>query len=158
MEGVDTKTFIIVNGLIVGLIALSFLLLRKGPRPPVKLDLHRTDMPPAVPSEFLAKAEAKAPVPRGDQVSKRPPGWDNYRPRRARVTGSTARAEPLENEKPLNVMFNWNGHTWDAYEVLGLPAGSSSASVDSAYVRMRQTCDPESVPFIEAAYRAIKSA
>ena len=26
-------------------------------------------------------------------------------------------------ERPLNVIFNYNGESWDAYEVLGLPAG-----------------------------------
>lgn len=27
--------------------------------------------------------------------------------------------------KDLNVVFMWNGHSWDSYEVLGIPAGSS---------------------------------
>ncbi len=58
-------------------------------------------------------------------------------------------------EISLNVLFNWNGHTWDAYEVLGLPAGSSRDKVNSAFQTARGKADPESVPFLQAAYDAI---
>jgi len=58
-------------------------------------------------------------------------------------------------ERPLNVMFNYNGHSWDAYEVLGLPAGSNIESTDAAYRKSIATVEAESREFIEAAYRAI---
>lgn len=59
-------------------------------------------------------------------------------------------------EKHLNVIFTYNGHEWDAYEVLGLPAGSSPQSVDEAYQKMRATVADDSKHFIDAAYRAIQ--
>ena len=32
---------------------------------------------------------------------------------------------PSPRERPLNVFFNYNGETFDAYEILGIPAGTS---------------------------------
>ena len=58
-------------------------------------------------------------------------------------------------ERPLNVVFNYNGHSWDAYEVLGLPAGSSLEKVEAAYREGLNRVDAGSKPFIEAAHQAI---
>lgn len=60
-------------------------------------------------------------------------------------------------ERPLNVVFNYNGHSWDAYEVLGLPAGSSPEKVEDAYKNSAETVDAGSRPFLEAAYQAIQN-
>jgi hypothetical protein len=60
-------------------------------------------------------------------------------------------------ERPLNVVFNFNGHSWDAYEVLGLPAGSSPESVEKAYRAAIKTVDAGSKTFLEAAYHAIQT-
>jgi LPXTG-motif cell wall-anchored protein len=64
---------------------------------------------------------------------------------------------PPPGERSLNVVFNYNGETWDAYEVLGLPAGSGIDSVDSACKEMIEKVDLSSKPFIEAAARAIRN-
>jgi len=60
-------------------------------------------------------------------------------------------------ERPLNVVFNYNGHSWDAYEVLGLPAGSGPEKVEQAYREALKTVDAGSRSFLEAAYRAIQA-
>lgn len=60
-------------------------------------------------------------------------------------------------ERPLNVVFNWNGETWDAYEVLGLPAGSSQEKVAKAYQESLARVDEKSKGFITAAHDAIQS-
>ncbi len=60
-------------------------------------------------------------------------------------------------ERPLNVVFNYNGHSWDAYEVLGLPAGSAPEKVEAAFAMSMDSVDAGSRPFLEAAYRAIQS-
>lgn len=52
--------------------------------------------------------------------------------------------------KELNVVFNHNGESWDAYEVLGLPAGSSLEEVEKAFKNSAQT------DLMKAAYKAIK--
>lgn len=58
-------------------------------------------------------------------------------------------------ERPLNVVFNYNGHSWDAYEVLGLPAGSSPERVREAYAKALETVSDDSRGILEAAHRAI---
>lgn len=60
--------------------------------------------------------------------------------------------------RPLNVHFNYNGHSWDAYEVLGLPAGSSLEKVEAAFKESIARVDVGSKPFMEAAYKAIVGA
>src|SRR5436305_1648949 len=55
-------------------------------------------------------------------------------------------------ERPLNVVFNYNGHSWDAYEVLGLAAGSSPEKVEKAYRASLATVEPTSRSFMEAAF------
>jgi hypothetical protein len=57
--------------------------------------------------------------------------------------------------KDLNVLFNYNGHTWDAYEVLGIPAGASLVDVTKAYQHMLKSSAPESHEFLETAFKAI---
>ena len=59
-------------------------------------------------------------------------------------------------EKSLNVIFTYNGHTWDAHEILGIPAGAPDRLFESAYATMKLKSAPESLEFIEAAYLAIK--
>lgn len=59
-------------------------------------------------------------------------------------------------EKNLNVIFMFNSHSFDAFEVLGLPAGSSHLAVEAAYARLKKTVDPKQAEFIHAAYSAIK--
>jgi hypothetical protein len=62
-----------------------------------------------------------------------------------------------QSEKKLNVLFNYNGHTWDAYEVLGVPAGTSLEKVTEALHRELQKQDPSSHHFLQSAYQAILS-
>lgn len=59
-------------------------------------------------------------------------------------------------EKCLNVLFMYNGHHFDAYEVLGVPAGANFQMVERYYKEAlsRQGQDRD---FIEAAFFAIKS-
>lgn len=59
--------------------------------------------------------------------------------------------------RDLNVIFNFNGHSWDAYEVLGLPAGSSPDQVETAYRMALEKVDESSKEFIHTAFRAIKA-
>lgn len=60
-----------------------------------------------------------------------------------------------EFERPLNVVFNYNGHSWDAYEVLGLPAGSSPERVEEAFSEAMGNVDETSKAFMKAAHEAI---
>ncbi len=57
--------------------------------------------------------------------------------------------------KNLNVFFNYNGHTWDAYEVLGLPAGASLKMVKSGFEKSVASSQKESHEFLRTALEAI---
>ena len=60
-------------------------------------------------------------------------------------------AEPRD----LSVVFQFNGHSFEAYEVLGLPAGSARPDVDKAYKQAIAENEPESIEFINLAYKSI---
>lgn len=72
-----------------------------------------------------------------------------YVPRR-----SGGRKPPMPST--LNVHFNYNGHDFDAYQVLGIPAGSSLENVEIAFRQALEKSDPASREFLEAALRAIQ--
>jgi hypothetical protein len=58
-------------------------------------------------------------------------------------------------ERQLNVIFQYNGHDFDAHEVFGVPAGCSLQIVQAAYEEVLIKTDSESRKFYEVAYRAI---
>ena len=170
------KNFLILNGLVVTLVVLSFLLLRRAPKAPVKLELRDQD---EIAAAQARDAKEVPPKPRPKFVDPRikggqmPAGWADYQPRNRKVyagaTVTPANAAPEDDTAPgrkpqgarepqvksLNVLFNWNGHTWDAYEVLGVPAGSSLESARTAFERGASLADTETVPFLKAAFDAI---
>lgn len=71
------------------------------------------------------------------------------------VSQSTASRAP--QTVPLNVMFNYNGHSFDAYETLGVPAGSSWEDVRHSFEQNVATSDQSTREFYLAAFNAIKS-
>lgn len=64
-------------------------------------------------------------------------------------------AESASKGKNLNCLFMYNGHDWDAYQVLGVAAGSPLPLVTEAYQDMIKKADPSSYEFLESAYKAI---
>jgi hypothetical protein len=136
MEEMDAslKQYVIGYIAIVTPIALSILFLRRGSNSPVQLRLKKGDPAPPL-----------APVqPR--QKAARPP---------AAVPRESARPKEIS----LNAFFNWNGHSFDAYEALGIPAGSSLESAHSAYLQAisgaAASGDEDSKLFFKAALEAI---
>lgn len=67
------------------------------------------------------------------------------------------RKRPESKPKMLNVIFMWNGHTWDAYEVFGLPAGSPLEKVNERYAELLAKSDSGQREFLNAARSAIQS-
>lgn len=59
--------------------------------------------------------------------------------------------------KVLNVIFMWNGHGWDAYEVFGLPAGSSVDVVRQRFHELVSHVDEGQKQFLSAALSAIEN-
>lgn len=57
--------------------------------------------------------------------------------------------------KNLNVMFMYNGHSFDAFEVLGVTPGSNLLQVKQAFEKSLKTSQPDSKLFLQTALRAI---
>lgn len=61
----------------------------------------------------------------------------------------------INDEEELNVYFMHNGYMWDAYEIIGVPAGAPMADIEMAYIKSRTRIDDESKEILEMAYDAI---
>ena len=61
----------------------------------------------------------------------------------------------VQKAKSLNILFLYNGHDWDAYQVLGLPAGASLPLVTERYQQLIRQADAGQLLFYESAYQAI---
>ncbi len=61
----------------------------------------------------------------------------------------------VNDEQELNVYFMHNGYLWDAYDIIGVPAGSPMSDVEMAYIKSRTRIDEESKEVLEMAYDAI---
>ncbi|MCX7979361.1 MAG: hypothetical protein N2578_10205 [Bdellovibrionaceae bacterium] len=55
------------------------------------------------------------------------------------------------------VRFLYNGHDWEAHEVLGVARGSSLEDITTRYQQLVVTCDPGKIEFYEAAMNALLS-
>ena len=154
------KHYLIVYLAIVIPVALSFLFMRKGSKDPVRLRMRdgdansggRTGAP--YPQTGLPPLSGSG-TDSGVGQSFRPAGSGNPDPAQEPYPRPRAAKNETSREKSLNVLFNWNGHSWDAYEVLGLPAGSSFDSVKNAYARAMYETNEDGKPFIRAAFDAI---
>jgi hypothetical protein len=68
----------------------------------------------------------------------------------------TVVAASSPREVVLNVHFNFNGHSFDAFEVLGLPAGTSLERVKKVHAAAVSRSDDTSREFFNAAFSAIE--
>lgn len=133
MEHEVRNHFLVFYGAVVTLVVFSLLLLKRKPAQPTRLNLKRGKAPSG------RAAAQEGPVHAG---------------------GAEVYEEDFEpSVRVLGVMFNYNGHSWEAYEALGLPAGSSVPDVQKAYEKI---CSELSArgdeEFFKAAYRAIMQA
>lgn len=74
----------------------------------------------------------------------------------AAVGGSVGATSKPARERALNVFFNFNGHSWEAYEALGLPAGSSVEQAEKAYQLATSAPNSSSNDFFKQALEAIR--
>jgi len=58
-------------------------------------------------------------------------------------------------ERALGVLFMYNGHDWEAHQVLGLPQGASMHQITVTYQELIKKSDPSTFEFFEAAYTAL---
>lgn len=58
--------------------------------------------------------------------------------------------------RDLNARFIYNGHTFDAYEVLGLPAGASKQKIQEAFQKSKAEVNKgNSTDLIELAFKVL---
>ncbi|MEK2688001.1 hypothetical protein [Bdellovibrio sp. GT3] len=133
----NSQDFLTLNLVGAGAFVVWYLLSRGGNKNPTRLDMNAKDSAPPLINPEPAQSIAQEVVP---VAVSRPVVHPDLAGRR---------------QKNLNVMFSYNSHTWDAYEVLGVPAGASISMVTEAYQTQIRRCDKESVEFFETAYKAI---
>ncbi len=133
----NSQDFLTLNLVGAGAFIFWYLVSRGGGRRPTQLNLKAKDSAPPLIDPAPVQAPAIEPLRRNVAPPQVHPD----------LAGSQS--------KNLNVMFNYNGHSWDAYEVLGVPAGASIKIVTEAYQAAIRRCDRESLEFLETAYKAI---
>lgn len=128
MEGISTN-LLLLNGLLTILLIIYFAQrhLRKKPSP-------------------KPKSEARPGLKKlAEELKTR------------RSEGEGAQILPFERpSQPEPVIFNWNGHSWDAFEVLGVSADADLAQVRTVYEAAIEKMDDESKAFLHKAYQAIQ--
>lgn len=94
-----------------------------------------------------------------------------WRPRRApsrlklresRKTNEISNDRAHEQElraktRQLTIYFQFNGHDFESYEVLGLPAGSSFETVEKTFRELLKKEAEDSHEFYRKAFEAIRS-
>ena len=128
----NSQQLLFLNFLILLALVLFFTLGRSKPKQPTRLNLKD---PPKDPNRV---SEASKTV------------RDVSPPKMPILVAPKASVRGLKS-----TYFIFNGHDWDAYEVLGLPRDSNLATVTSHYQNQIKTSDPSTFEFYEAAYSAI---
>lgn len=70
----------------------------------------------------------------------------------------TSVPQSSSGDRQLTLFFNYNGHSFEAYETLGIPAGSSYEVAKQAYESSTSKIDAESREFHSAALEAIRKS
>lgn len=137
----NSQHFLLLNIAILFFFVLWFLAGRRGnSKKPTQLQMKRGNEAP--PGGVLQKTPDQTPGP--GRYSH--PRYQKY---------LQDECLSAHQSKDLNILFNYNGHTWDAYEVLGVPAGANLVEVTQAYQQQLKTAEPESHEFLETAFKTI---
>jgi hypothetical protein len=60
------------------------------------------------------------------------------------------------SERNLDCLFMYNGEDYDAYQILGAPAGCNLQQAEAAYQATLKTSDPSAKPLLDAAIEALR--
>lgn len=121
---------------------LFFVLGRSKPKQPAKLNL-KSDTKDAEPLTLNDKAENTRIVEAKDVTP---------------VEVSGVLPGPSKRLMGKAVFFVYNGHEWEAHEILGLPRGCTLQMATSHYQNLIRTSDPSTFDFFNAAFSAILKA
>lgn len=149
---VNSQQLLFINFIIFVLIVLFFTLGRSKAKPPVKLDLKNPK--PKEPSSSAKQSETTV----ADSV--REVGPQNSVSVEAPKIVAPIMPPPLAlgANKTGRTHFVYNGHEWDAHEVLGLNRDCTVKEATAHYQHLIKTSDPSVFEFYESAYFSILKA
>ena len=140
----NSQQLLYIN-IVLGIVfVLYFLLGRGNRRGPTKLNVKA--------NEDFTKSVIKTQQIQSETVQEKshPPKMTVLEPENENVINLKSYAT-----KNLSIYFVYNGHEWEAHEVLGVPAGSALPQVTEAYQKLIITSDPSTFEFYESSYQAI---
>lgn len=122
--------FLYFNAAVIAILVI-YMLLGRSKRNPARLKLRQSSGRDKLQDQAAANSGAKS--------------------------GSRAQAAQGagRGERELNVIFQFNGHDFDAHEVLGVPAGSSREAIEKVYYELLASSDHDSHEFYRIAFDAI---
>ncbi len=126
---VNSQQLLLIN-LIIFLALVFYFSMGRSRRPPVQLNLKANPPPPE-------------PKPPQEEAL------------------TTAREVTPSKEKPVlqltggDIYFVYNGHEWEAHEVLGLKKNCSLQEATMQYQQLIKTQDPSSFEFYDSAYASL---
>lgn len=132
---VNSQQLLIINFIIFATLVLFFVLGRSKHKHNTTLNLKsqsdapKNEIEPAQPSAQLSLIPEPTPAP-------------------------VARDVTPKTQREV-VYFVFNGHEWEAYEVLGIKSGSGIDQVTKHYQHLIKTSDPSTFEFYDAAFTAI---
>ena len=146
----DSQLFYLLNFIFAGVFLIWFFAGRKGPARPTVLNLRAPDKDSSAvlqPDHLTSPGNQDYPV--------------KYTPRAGRnerdVTQTKSQAEVLKKSAALPMaLFLYNGHDWNAYEVLGVNADSTLPQITAKYQFLVKNSKSQGQhEFLETAYKAL---
>lgn len=134
----NSQEFYLINLVIFVLLVLFFWFGRKTSKP-VKLNLKNYNKNY---NEILKSEDDKNEEKKFAQA------------REAKVSSVVIETTTKKLNQPA-IFFVYNGHEWEAHEVLGLPKDATVAVTTTHYQKLIKTSDPSTFEFYESAYMAI---
>ncbi len=152
MENVNLspENSIYLIGLVLGLLVIWILSANKKKRP-TRLNMRAGGQA----KNNLTTQKAGGVESSGNWSAAREMAMAGEKQRRGMKEPEVLDEEGAQYEKELTVHFNFNGHSFDAFEVLGLPAGSSLDKARKAHKDMKEKLRDESGELVDAALQAI---
>ncbi len=149
----NSQQFLFLNFLILIAFALFFYIGRPKPKQGIKLNLK--DFAKNNIDSLTSDIDPKT-LENAKEV-----GLELVKDLNARKTQAEFKSPMPVNFKKLNFMesgavyFVYNGHEWEAHEVLGLTRGVDLAKATSHYQKLILTTDPSAFEFYDLAYAAL---
>lgn len=118
-----------------------------GSKPGVTQPAHQT----TVPQPAAKPMQTTPPIIQADHFPKdRESKMRDVTPQRHKL-----QTPPPPPGPPVQCFFIYNGHDWDAYEVLGISPYSSFSEITKVYQQQIKKADPGKHEFLQTAYMAI---